>query len=155
MIDEVATSTRSIPLPLPSWSIIWMVWEPDKAAYLAYTGRSDWPRNPDGKINIMIRLLGLALLRDWTFHREGSRHRTQARETVVRGCTDWRGENGSVTIYNGTDFSSLLAHADKVIVWGNRNSEDHTQAALNTLPIPCSLRSEPYHHGYRFVGQKL
>ena len=135
MIDEVATyySVNSITITELTYYLDGFG-EPDKIAYLAYTGRSDWPRNPDGRININDPSIGV-----WRSYEIGRfigkaadivhKHAKQLFVDVRIGV----GENGSVTIYNGTDFSVLLEHADKVIVWGTHGSEDHTQATLNTV----------------------
>jgi hypothetical protein len=105
--------------------------EEDKAAYLAYTGKTDWPRRADGRINIddpsigtwrsyeIDRFLDKAAA---IVHAQGKQLFVEARISVT--------PDGDVTVSNGTDLGLLLQHADRVIVWGNHDLDGRSQQAL-------------------------
>jgi hypothetical protein len=105
--------------------------EEDKAAYLAYTGKTDWPRRADGRINIddpsigtwrsyeIDRFLDKATA---IVHAQGKQLFVEARIGLT--------PDGDVTVSNGTDLGLLLQHADRVIVWGNHDLDGRSQQAL-------------------------
>ena len=134
MIDKIAAS-----YPVNSITISELVYytdgfgEQDKAAYMAYTGQTDWPRIPDSRqINLDDPSIGV-----WRSYEIG-RFLAKAAEIThkygkqlfVETFID-EDQNANITVRNGTDISSLLAHADRIIVWGDHNlDEQHAQTAL-------------------------
>jgi hypothetical protein len=135
MINEVATY-----YPVNSVTLSELVYytdgfgDQDKAAYLAYTGRSDWPRNSDGNINIDDPSIG-----SWRSYeiglfiaRAADIVHAQSKQLFVdaRARID---ENGTVAPYNGTDFDALLTYADRLVVWGNHDLDVYTQASLISI----------------------
>jgi len=134
MIDEIAST-----YPVNSITISELVYyvdgfgEQDKAAYIAYTGQSDWPRVPDARqINLDDPSIGV-----WRSYEIGRflakaaeiTHKYGKQLFVETFITE--DQNANITVRNGTDISSLLAHADRIVVWGDHNlDEQHAQAAL-------------------------
>jgi len=94
--------------------------EVDKSAYMTYTGQQDWPRTPDGEIDINNPTIGA-----WRVYEIG-RFLTKAADIVhqynkqlfleVRVALD---ENSNVVVENGADFATFLEYADRLVVWGN------------------------------------
>jgi hypothetical protein len=97
----------------------------DKALYLAYSGRSDWPRNPDGSIAVLDKSIG-----DW---------RTHALDVyldkIVLACHQYGREFfldvgltldyghtvdslNHMTNEHGTNYRVVLQHTDKIVIWG-------------------------------------
>jgi len=118
MIDNIATH-----YPVNSITLTELVYyvdgygEQDKAAYLAYTGRSDWPRTADGHINIDDSSIGT--WRSYEIgrflekaacivHRQGKLFFVEARIGVD--------SEGRVFANKGTDFNLFLVYADRLIV---------------------------------------
>ncbi len=90
----------------------------DKAAYLAYTSRLDWPRTSKGQINIDDPSIG-----KWRSYAIG-RFVQRAAETVHRHgkqlfidvSVSW-GHLERESAENGQDYASLLQQADRLLVW--------------------------------------
>ena len=135
MIDQIATY-----YPVNSITLTELVYytdgfgASDKAAYLAYTHRSDWPRNPDGTININEPSIG-----SWRAFEIGRflqkaaallhKHGKQLfLETPIRVTS-----SGQVLLENGTDFTEFLKYADRLIVRGSNESDERSQAAMQAI----------------------
>jgi hypothetical protein len=90
----------------------------DKAAYTAYTGRTDWPRNPLGLVNIDDPSIGR-----WRSYEIG-RFLEQAATVVHRYNkklyvdveVSW-GHLSSESAERGQDYGTLLKYADGLVVW--------------------------------------
>jgi hypothetical protein len=108
--------------------------EQDKSAYLAYSGRSDWPRTAEGQINIDDPAIGV-----WRAYEIG-RFLKQAASLVhahgkqlfieARLSVD---EDGQVSARNGTDLTIFLEHADRIIIWGSSPPDEHAPRTLENL----------------------
>ncbi len=106
----------------------------DRSAFQAYTGKTDWPRRPNGQIDIddpsigtwrsyeISRFLDKAAA---IIHAQGKQLFVEARLSV--------GADGTVTVSNGTDLGLLLQHADRVVVWGNHDLDGQSQSALRNV----------------------
>jgi len=90
----------------------------DKAAYTAYTGRADWPRNAVGLVNIDDPSIG-----KWRSYEIG-RFLKQAAQ-VVHGYNkklymdvdvSW-GRLERESAERGQDYGVMLAYADRLVVW--------------------------------------
>lgn len=92
--------------------------EVDKAAYMAATGRSDWPRLPNGLVNIDHPSIG-----EWR-SREIARFLGKARaitsrygkELLVDAAVSWEAPN-NMGSEHGTRYDILLEQADRIVVW--------------------------------------
>ncbi|MFH1523361.1 MAG: hypothetical protein ABIF04_00175 [Chloroflexota bacterium] len=108
--------------------------EQDKAAYLAYTGRSDWPRTDEGEINIDDNSIGI-----WRSYEIG-RFLEKAAAIIhqhdklfyveVRIGVD---SEGQVYVNNGTDFNLFLVSADRLIVRGSNEPDGRTPQAMSAI----------------------
>jgi hypothetical protein len=108
--------------------------EKDKAAYIAYTSKTDWPRNADGTINADDPSIGA-----WRSY-ELSRFLEQVAAIIhqhnkqlfveVRTVTD---KSGNVIVYNGTDIQMLLKYADRIILRGNSAPDGRSPQAISAL----------------------
>jgi hypothetical protein len=97
----------------------------DKALYLAYSGNSDWPRNQDGTIAINDKSIG-----DWRTHaldvyldqivtichKYGKQFFLDVGLTLDYGFTPE--SLAHITNEHGTNYSVVLEHSDKIIIWG-------------------------------------
>ncbi len=135
MLQEIATY-----YPVNSITLTELVYytdgfgQPDKAAYMAYTGKSDWPRKANGAINIDEPSIGV--WRSYEIGRflekaAGILHQ-HGKQLFVEAHIDVF-PSGKVRVENGTDFSLFLEHADRLVVRGSSDPEDRSQAALNAI----------------------
>jgi hypothetical protein len=135
MMQEIATY-----YPVNSITLTELVYytdgfgEPDKAAYLAYTGKSDWPRKANGAINIDEPSIGI-----WRSYEIGRFLKKAAgilhlhgKQLFVEAHIDVY-PSGMVRVENGTDFSLFLEYADRLVVRGSSNPEGRSQVALNAI----------------------
>ena len=106
----------------------------DKTAYLAFTGRTDWPRGPSGEINIddpsisNWRSYELALFLEKA---AAVVHQHQKQLFVeVHAAVD---STGQVTIHNGLDIPMVLKYADRVVAWGSDAQGGWTPGILAAL----------------------
>lgn len=90
----------------------------DKALYTAYTGRSDWPRRPDGKIDIDHPSIG-----QWRSYEIG-RFLAQAAPIVHRHgkqlFMDVEVSWGNLPLEatnKGQNYGVMLTYADRLVVW--------------------------------------
>jgi len=90
----------------------------DKAAYMRYTGRSDWPRLPDGRVSIDHPSIG-----EWRSY-EVSRFIAQAAAIVHRYhkklYVDVEVSWGSLDLEGterGQNYGLLLQSADRLVLW--------------------------------------
>ena len=106
----------------------------DRAAYLAFSKRSDWPRSADGKINIDDPSIG-----EWRsfeineFYKKAADilHKYNKQLFVeVHVNVD---ENGYVYVQNGVNFDNLLKYADRLLVWGYYNQDQHKPEILTAI----------------------
>jgi len=135
MIDNIATH-----YPVNSITLTELVYyidgygEQDKAAYLAYTGQSDWPRSSDGSINIDDISIGT-----WRSHEIG--HFLEKAASLVhqqgklffveaRIGVD---SQGRVYVSNGTDFNLFLVYADRLIVRGGYDPDARKPQAISAI----------------------
>jgi hypothetical protein len=99
--------------------------EADKAAYLAHTGRSDWPRVQDGKIDIHDPSIGA-----WRAYEIGRLLEKMALILHKNGKLLFLevhfslNASGQVLFANGTDPDMFLKFADRLVVSGNNEPED-------------------------------
>jgi hypothetical protein len=135
MIDKIATY-----YPVNSITLTELVYyvdgygEQDKAAYLAYTGESDWPRTDDGQINIDDNSIGT-----WRSH-EIARFLEKA--AVIAHQHDklffveariGMDSEGQVFVNNGTDFNLFLIYADRLIVRGSYEPNGRSPQAMSAV----------------------
>ena len=90
----------------------------DKAAYMAYTGRTDWPRNPIGLVNIDDPSIGR--WRSYEIGRFLERaaavvHRYH-KELYVDVDVSW-GHLSRESVEKGQDYGTLLQYADRLVIW--------------------------------------
>jgi hypothetical protein len=134
MVAEIATY-----YPVNSITLTELVYytdgfgETDKAAYSAYSGHTDWPRSADGKINIDDQSIG-----EWRSYELGRFIKKAAmivhqhdKLLFVEARLAVDGSN-EVVIMNGTNFNQILNYADRLVVWGNRDIDGHSQSAVKT-----------------------
>jgi len=135
MLDEIATY-----YPVNSITLTELVYytdgfgEPDKAAYMAYSGRSDWPRTVDGRINIDDPSIGVWRTYEISrflekaagiVHNHGRQLFVEAHIGVDR--------SGHVRVENGTDFSHFLDYADRLVVQGSSDPDERSQTAIKAI----------------------
>ena len=91
----------------------------DKASYLAYSGRTDWPRLNNGIININDPSIG-----NWRTHMLDvyldravviAHHYGKEFFLDVQLSSD---ENDPLTNLHGTNYNIVLQHTDRLVVWG-------------------------------------
>jgi hypothetical protein len=90
----------------------------DKQAYLAATGRSDWPRDSSGAIAVNDPSIGQwrsVLIADFV-HRAADIVHAQHKELLVdvRASRDDPSRDGEE---NGQCYRALLTHADRLVLW--------------------------------------
>jgi hypothetical protein len=135
MIENIATY-----YPVNSITLTELVYyvdgfgEQDKAAYLAYTGRSDWPRTDEGQINIDDNSIGT-----WRSH-EIARFLEKAAAIVhqhdklffveARISVD---SEGQVFVSNGTDLNLFLTYADRLVVRGSNEPNGRSPQAMSAI----------------------
>ncbi len=135
MLDEIAAY-----YPVNSITITELVYyidgygAQDKAAYLAYTGRADWPRTANDQINIddpsvgawrsyeIDRFLEKAAM---IVHRHGKQLFVEVRIGVD--------PSGQVFVKNGTDINLFLEYADRLVVRGSSDPDGRSQSSINTI----------------------
>ena len=135
LMDEIATY-----YPVNSITLTELVYytdgygESDKTAYMAFSGRSDWPRTLDGRINIDDPSIGV-----WRTYEIG-RFLEKAAGIVHKDGRQLFVEthisvdpSGHVRVENGTDFNQLLEHADRLVVQGSSDPAERSQAAMNAI----------------------
>ncbi len=91
----------------------------DKASYLAYSGRTDWPRLSNGVINIHDPSVG-----NWRSHvldvfldqAVVIAHRYGKEFFLDVQLSD--DQNDPTTNLHGTDYSLVLQHTDRLVIWG-------------------------------------
>ena len=112
----------------------------DKAAYLAYTGRTDWPRTWRGAIQIDDPTIGA--WRSYEISRFVARaasivHR-QHKQLFVDVRISW-GHLAQESRENGQDYARLLAQADRLILWAYFGENDYYRAWY-TVPLAQYLQ---------------
>ena len=135
MIDEIAKD-----YPVNSITLTELIYyvdgfgPQDEAAYLAYSGQSDWPRTLDGQINIDDASIGT-----WRAFEIG-RFLEKAAAVVHRYGKQLFFEvrvgvnaSGQIEVTNGTDMGLFLKYADRLVVWGNRELDSDPGAALQMV----------------------
>jgi len=135
MIENIATY-----YPVNSITLTELVYyvdgfgEQDKAAYLAYTGRSDWPRTDEGQINIDDNSIGT-----WRSY-EIARFLEKAAGIVHQHDKLFFVEErigvdsaGQVFVNNGTDFNLFLTYADRLVVRGSNDPEGRSPQAMSAI----------------------
>jgi len=90
----------------------------DLAAFLTYTGRSDWPRRPDGGIDIDAPSIG-----EWRSHEIGHFLERAAATVHAHGVqlfmdvnVSW-GDLGREAKEYGQDYATMLQYVDRIVVW--------------------------------------
>ena len=152
MMDEIATY-----YPVNSITLTELVYYvdgfggTDKAAYLAYTGRSDWPRLADGTINIDEPSIGI--WRSFEIGRflekaAGILHQ-HGKQLFVEAHIDVD-PSGQVMLENGTDFGLFLKFADRLVVRSSSDPAERSQVALNA--IAQYLKRYPEHRIITSIG---
>jgi len=106
----------------------------DKAAYLAYSGRSDWPRTANDQINIDDPSIGV-----WRSYEIGRflekaaaivhRHGKQLFVEMRIGVEP----SGQVLVKNGTDINSFLGYVDRLVVRGSSDPNSRSQSSMNAI----------------------
>ncbi len=135
MIQEIATY-----YPVNSITLTELVYytdgfgAPDKAAYMAYTHSTDWPRKADGSINIDAPSIGVWRSYEISLflqkaagilHSHGKQLFLETRLEVD--------PSGQVLVENGTDFTQFLKYADRLVVRGNNDPNERSQAAMHAI----------------------
>lgn len=119
MIDAIAAH-----YPVDSISITEMMYytegysDPDKASYMAYAGKKDWPRLDNGLVNIDNPSIG-----EWRSHEialflQKARAITQkyGKELYIDASVTW-GAAGDLGQRTGTRYDVLLQQADRIVLW--------------------------------------
>lgn len=105
----------------------------EKASYLAYTGRSDWPRQSNGQINIDEPSIG-----DWRSHLLAAYLGKLAAAAHAHGKQFFfdvsmsRNNLSQATNENGTRYDLMLAQVDKLVVWGYYYLDNYPPEFLQT-----------------------
>lgn len=132
MIEDIAAN-----YPVNSVMISEMVYyvdgfsEKDRAAYLAASGRSDWPRTPEGKINIDDPSIG-----SWranalnSFYARAVKILHPYNKELLVEINATVDSDGKVTIKNGTDPQLMLTTVDRLVVRVNGLEGRPTPQAL-------------------------
>jgi len=91
----------------------------DKAAYMAYSGRNDWPRSPDGTINTFDPSIG-----NWRSHeldtfldRAVALAHNHGKQLFMDVELSLENLN-FMTNEHGTNYNLVLEHMDRIVVWG-------------------------------------
>jgi hypothetical protein len=152
MIQEIATY-----YPVNSITLTELVYytdgfgAPDKAAYMAYTHTTDWPRKADGSINIDEPSIGV-----WRSYEIGRFLQKAAGIMHQHGKQLFLeshiglDSSGRVLVENGTDFTEFLKYADRLVVRGNNDPGERSQAALTA--ISQYLKQYPSHRVITGIG---
>jgi hypothetical protein len=135
MIDEVATY-----YPVNSITITELEYyvdgfgEQDKVAYMAYTGRVDWPRTADGMIDIDESSIGI-----WRTYEIGrflekavTIVKSHGKQLFLEVHID-ADPSGQVLIDNGTDFNHFLSYVDRLVVRDGSDPDDRSLSFLKTI----------------------
>jgi hypothetical protein len=108
--------------------------ENDKAAYMNYSGNTDWPRTASGGIDIDDPSVG-----EWRVYEIG-RFLEKAATIVHRynkllffEASVSLDTNGNVVVKNGTDLDAFLKYADRVVVWGNHDLDGQPANAISSV----------------------
>ena len=135
MIEDIATY-----YPVNSITLTELVYytdgfgETDKAAYMDYTGRSDWPHNANGTIDIDEPSIGTwrvyeidRFLEKATAiaHQHGKQLFLETHLRVDPG--------GWVVLENGTDPDQFLKYADRLVMRCSNDPDERTQTALAAI----------------------
>jgi hypothetical protein len=108
--------------------------EKDQTAYLAYTGRADWPRTADGQINIDDPSIGA-----WRsyeigrFLEKASKVVSQYSKQLFIEARISLDEAGNVSTKTGTDLNMMLKYTDRLVVWGNHDLGGRSPEALSSV----------------------
>jgi hypothetical protein len=106
----------------------------DKAAYLAATGKTDWPRNTDGSINIDDPSIGnwrSAVLDGFIDKAVAIAHKYGKEFYLDVSISLDNMQNA--TNEHGTRYDLVLQHTDKIIVWGYFDLESYEPEFLETV----------------------
>ena len=134
MIRAVASS-----YPVDSISINEMYYQrdgygpDDKAAYLAYTGRSDWPRTPTGQIDINDQSIGdwrSYELAKWIDQAQSIAHQ-YGKKFFVNIALNLNNSQAPLLDY-GQPLDQIQAKMDKILLWGFFDPETANPADLTT-----------------------
>jgi hypothetical protein len=135
LVNEIATN-----YPVNSITLTELVYyadgfgDQDKTAYVAYSGKSDWPRQNDGVINIDDSSIGT-----WRSYEIGQFLDKAAALAHAHGKQLFLevhievGASGQVSTNNGTDLAQLLKHVDKLIVRGGNEAINKDPAATQAI----------------------
>jgi hypothetical protein len=98
----------------------------EKTAYLAYSGRDDWPRTSDGHIDINDRSIG-----DWRGYeldryldravQIAHKHGKQMFMDVALSLDNL----AKMTNEHGTNYNLVLEHMDKLVIWAYLDLDDY------------------------------
>jgi hypothetical protein len=135
MLDEIATD-----YPINSITLTELTYytdgfgDSDKAAYLTYTGRLDWPLNPDGTINIDEPSIGAwRSFEIGRFLEKAARILHQHGEQLFVEAHLSLDPSGQVRVENGTDFSLFLKYADRLVVRTSSDPAERSQAGMQAI----------------------
>ncbi|MDI9394576.1 MAG: hypothetical protein QM426_03800 [Euryarchaeota archaeon] len=116
----------------------------DKAAYMSYTGRDDWPRHPDGSINIDDPSIGR-----WRSYEIGRFLDKAAKIThknnkklymdVDVSWEDLRKESTE----RGQSYRVMLEHVDKIIIWNYFGLKDYDPKVTREIAREYGLKYDP------------
>jgi hypothetical protein len=135
MIQDIAAN-----YPVNSVTITEMVYyvdgfgEKDKAAYDAFTHRNDWPRKADGAIDINDPTIG-----DWRsyeldlLYKKAAAILHQYNKQLFIEVHVSVDDQGYVYTKNGVNFDTLLRNADRLLVWGSYNQDEHKSEVLSAI----------------------
>lgn len=106
----------------------------DKAAYMAYTGKNDWPRYSDGTINTFDSSIG-----NWRSHELdifldeavslAHQHGKQLFMDVELSLEDL----SYITNEHGTNYNLVLEHMDRIVVWGYYGVDNYAPEYLEEV----------------------
>ncbi len=108
--------------------------ENDKAAYMNYSAKPDWPRTTSGEIDIDDPSVG-----EWRVYEIGrflEKAATlvhQYNKLLFFDANVSVDTNGNVVVKNGTDLDAFLQYVDRVVVWGNHDLDGQPTDAIGSV----------------------
>jgi hypothetical protein len=135
MIDHVAATyaVDSINLTELHYDVVGFG-DDDKSSYLAWSGREDWPRLADGQIDVHDASLGewkSGLVASFVGRAADIAHR-HGKELFVDVRVSWDDLDRNAAEH-GQEYTTLLQHADRLVVWNYFGMTDRGAAFTEQL----------------------
>ncbi|MDI9394553.1 MAG: hypothetical protein QM426_03650 [Euryarchaeota archaeon] len=116
----------------------------DKAAYMSYTGRDDWPRLPNGLISIDEASIG-----EWRSYEVGRFLDKAAKITHKNNKklymdvrVSWEDLRKEATEC-GQSYQVMLEHVDKIIIWNYFGLKDYDPKVTKEIAHEYGLKYDP------------